>query len=222
MRFEPGRLVLHRDTHHGRIAFVHPSRVVSDDDRGLLLWLARGSVVAVERSADGRGPRDMPFAEWGVTPVTPQLTTWQGPGVLRFFPTGADHSVWLFRTDEGAFTRYYVNLEESAVRWDDGTIAGIDVIDQDLDIVATPDPSTGRLAWQWKDEDEFSERLAHPDLYWVPDEQAVWTEGFRVIKMIEAADFPFDGTWTDFQPDPSWITPSELPPGWDRPVAARS
>lgn len=221
MRFEPGRLVLHRDTHRGRIAFVHPARVVADDDRGLLLWLARGSTIAVERTLDGRGARDMPFPEWCASPVVPRLTTWQGPGVLRFFPTGVDHSVWLFRDDQGAFKNYYVNLEESAVRWDDGPLAGIDVIDQDLDIVAVRDPAGRGLTWEWKDEDEFAERLAFPDSYWVPDEAAVWAEGHRVIKMIEAGDFPFDGTWTDFEPDPSWPIPAELPDGWDRPVVAR-
>ncbi|GAA2623131.1 DUF402 domain-containing protein [Paractinoplanes durhamensis] len=217
MTFAPGRLILHRDTHRGRIAFVHPSRVISDDERGLLVWLARGSTIAVERSTDGRGPRDMPFAEWATQQYELRPATWQGPGVLRFFPVGADHSVWFFRTDEGDFKNYYVNLEESAVRWDDGDVAGIDVIDQDLDIVATPD-----LTWAWKDEDEFAERLALPDDYWVPDEAAVWAEGRQVIKLIEAAEFPFDGTWTDFQPDPSWPTPADLPAGWDRPLAARS
>ena len=217
MRFEPGRTVLHRDTHHGRIAFVHPARVVSDDERGLLLWVARGSVIAVEATLDGRSPRQMTFAEWVRTERAPRPTSWQGPGVLRFFPAGADHSVWFFRTDDGRFKNYYVNLEESAVRWDDGDLAGIDVIDQDLDVVAYPD-----LSWEWKDEDEFAERLALPEHYWVPDEAAVWAEGRRVIKMIEAGEFPFDGTWTDFRPDPSWPTPTELPAGWDRPVVARS
>ena len=216
MPFAEGRLVLHRDTHHGRIAFVHPGRVVSDDERGLLLWVARDSVIAVEATLDGRSPRDMTFAEWVAAPRAPRLTSWQGPGVLRFFPAGADHSVWLFRTDDGRFKNYYVNLEESAVRWDDGDLAGIDVIDQDLDVVVAPD-----LSWRWKDEDEFAERLAFPDLYWVRDEAAVWAEGRRVIKKIEAAEFPFDGTWTDFRPEESWETPAELPPGWDRPVVAR-
>ncbi len=217
MPFEPGRVVLHRDTHHGRLGFVHPSRVISDDDRGLLLWLARDSAVAIETTLDGRGPRDSAsFVEWEAAPKKVTFTTWRGPGVLRFFPAGADHSVWFFRDDEGFFKNYYVNLEEAAVRWDDGPVGGIDVIDQDLDIVATPD-----LQWQWKDEDEFEERLARPDLYWVPDEAAVWAEGFRVVKLIEAGDFPFDGTWTDFHPDPSWVTPLSLPDGWDRPVVAR-
>jgi len=216
VRFDEGRLVLHRDTHHDEVAFVHPARVVSDDVRGLLLWVARGSAVAVEATVDGRSPREMPFAEWVAAPRRPRLTTWRGPGVLRFFPPGVDHSVWFFRDDDGAFKNYYVNLEERAVRWDDGDVAGIDVTDQDLDIVATPD-----RAWEWKDEDEFAERLALPDHYWVRDEAAVWAEGRRVIKLIEAGDFPFDGAWTDFQPDPAWSTPTELPTGWDRPVAPR-
>jgi hypothetical protein len=215
--FAPGRLILHRDTHLGRIAFVHPARVVSDDERGLLVWLARGSTIAAERSTDGRGPRDMSFAEWSAQRYELRLTTWQGPGVLRLFPPDVAHSVWFFRNDAGDFKNYYVNLEEPAVRWDDGDAAGIDVTDQDLDIVATPD-----LAWSWKDEDEFAERLALPQHYWVPDEEAVWSEGRRVIKMIEAGEFPFDGTWTDFRPDPSWETPVELPFGWDRPVMGRS
>ncbi|MEU4241625.1 DUF402 domain-containing protein [Actinoplanes sp. NPDC026619] len=217
MTFSPGRLVLHRDTHLGRVAFVHPSRVISDDERGLLVWLARGSAIAAERSADGRGPRDMPFAEWSAQRYELRPASWQGPGVLRFFPTGAAHSVWFFRTEAGDFKNYYINLEEPAVRWDDGHVAGFDVIDQDLDIVAAPD-----LAWEWKDEDEFAERLAMPDRYWVPDEAAVWSEGRRVIKMIEAAEFPFDGTWTDFEPDPTWETPIQLPEGWNRPLAVRS
>ncbi|MEV4275390.1 DUF402 domain-containing protein [Actinoplanes xinjiangensis] len=216
MRFEPGRLILHRDTHHGRIAFVHPGRVISDDDRGLLIWVARGSVIAVETTLDGRFPRDLAFPDWMAAPRAPRIAQWRGPGVLRFFPPGENHSVWFFRDDEGEFTGYYVNLEESAVRWDDGDVAGIDVIDQDLDIVAGRD-----RVWRWKDEDDFAERLAFPELYWVPDEAAVWAEGRRVITRIEAGMFPFDGTWTDFRPDPSWGAPTELPSGWDRPVVAR-
>ncbi|WIM95452.1 DUF402 domain-containing protein [Actinoplanes oblitus] len=216
MIFKPGRLVLHRDTHHGRIAFAHPGRVVSDDERGLLLWVARGSAIAVETTLDGRYPRDLPFVEWMTAERAPRSERWRGPGVLRLFPPGANHSVWFFRDDRGDFTNWYVNLEEAGVRWDDGEVAGIDVIDQDLDIVAAADRT-----WRWKDEDDFAERLAAPEHYWVPDEAAVWAEGRRVIAAIEAGAFPFDGTWTDFRPDPAWPTPTELPAGWDRPVVAR-
>jgi hypothetical protein len=216
VRFAPGREVLYRNIDGPRLASVRPCRVVSDDNRGLLLWLARGSAVLVEVAEDGRGIRDMPFTEWVGLPTEVVPVTWQGPGLLKFIPPDADHSVWFFRDDAGTFTSWYVNLEDRALRWDDGHIAGVDVIDQDLDIVVRPDRS-----WVWKDEDEFTERLALPEHYWVRDETAVRDEGLRVIKQIEAGEFPFDGTWTDFRPDPAWSPFAEVPPGWDRPPVPR-
>lgn len=216
MRFAEGRPVLYRNISAGRVVNVRPCRVLSDDDRGLLLWLARGSAVAVEVAVDGRSVRSMAFAEWVGLGHHLVDGTWQGPGILKFIPPDVDHSVWFFRDDEGRFTEWYVNLEERALRWDDGGVAGIDVVDQDLDIVVAPDRT-----WWWKDEDEFAERLALPEHYWVQDEAAVRAEGRRVAKLIEAGEFPFDGTWTDFVPDPAWPVPRALPPGWDRPPLPR-
>jgi hypothetical protein len=216
VHFTPGREVLYRNIDGPRLASVRPCRVIADDDRGLLLWLARGSAVAIQVAQDGRGIRDMPFPEWTSLPTKVLIETWHGPGVLKFIPPDADHSIWFFRDDDNRFTGWYVNLEERALRWDDGHTAGVDVIDQDLDVVVHPDRT-----WHWKDEDEFTERLAHPHHYWVHDEAAVRAEGLRVISRIEAGDFPFDGTWTDFQPDPSWPVPASLPPGWNRPAEPR-
>ncbi|MBO4210661.1 DUF402 domain-containing protein [Micromonospora echinofusca] len=213
MRFEPGRLILHRNVRRGRIGWVRPARVVRDDDRGLLLWLARHTPVVDEVADDGRGMRTMPFAEWITRSYRLRVVEWHGPALLMFLPAGAAHSVWWFRdpvTD--VFANWYVNLEEPGVRWDDGAVAGVDVVDQDLDVVARRDRS-----WAWKDEEEFAERLAFPEHYWVPDPAAVRAEGERVVKLIEAGQFPFDGTWCDFRPDPSWTPPRELPVGWDRP-----
>jgi predicted RNA-binding protein associated with RNAse of E/G family len=215
--FETGRIVLYRNIDENRLACLRPGRVISDDESGLLIWVARGSITAVQMAADGRGIRDMPFAEWVGQSYRVDLLPWQGPGLLKFFPAEADHSVWFFRDEQERFTNWYVNLEERALRWDDGAAAGIDTIDQDLDIVVEPDRT-----WRWKDEDEFAERLALPGHYWVRDEAAVRAEGLRVVKLIEAGEFPFDGTWTDFQPDPSWPVPRELPPGWDRPAVVRA
>lgn len=215
MSFEVGRPVLYRNFSAGRLVNVRCCRVISDDDRGLLLWLARGSAMVVEVAVDGRGVREMPFTEWVTLDHKLIPVTWSGPGILKFLPAAeGQHSVWFFRDAEGDFTNWYVNLEERAIRWDDGALAGVDVVDQDLDVVVAPDRT-----WQWKDEDEFAERLALPEHYWVPDPDAVWAEGRRVIKEIEAGRFPFDGTWTDFRPDPAWPVPLELPPGWDRPGA---
>ncbi|MEU4778423.1 DUF402 domain-containing protein [Micromonospora sp. NPDC023633] len=214
MRFEPGRLIVHRNVRRGRIAWVRTARVVSDDARGLLLWVARNSPVASEVTAAGLGMRAVPFTEWISSSYRLAPGRWNGPSVLKFLPTGAAHSVWWFRDAHDRFANWYVNLEESGVRWDDGALAGVDMVDQDLDVVVRPD-----LRWEWKDEDEFVERLAFPDHYWVADPDAVRTEGKRVIALAEAGEFPFDGTWCDFTPPPDWVIPDELPPGWDRPPA---
>ncbi|ROO58667.1 uncharacterized protein DUF402 [Micromonospora sp. Llam0] len=215
MRFQPGQLIMHRNVRRGRLGWVRPARVVVDDERGLLVWVDRGSPVVNEVADDGRGMRAMPFTEWITRSYRIKHGRWLGPPVLKFLPAGAAHSVWWFRDDAGNFLNWYVNLEEPGVRWADGDLAGVDVVDQDLDVVVRPDRS-----WVWKDEDEFAERLAFPEHYWVRDEAAVRAEGRRVIKIAEAGDFPFDGTWCDFRPDPAWAPPAELPPGWDRPPAA--
>jgi hypothetical protein len=133
----------------------------------------------------------------------------KGPGQSE-----SDYSVWFFFTPDGGFANWYVNLERPAVRWDDGDVAGIDTVDYDLDLVIEPDRS-----WRWKDEQEFVDHLAVPDVYWVDDEAAVRAAGERVVKLVEAGEFPFDGTGCDFRPDPAWPVLPTLPPGWDRPRA---
>jgi predicted RNA-binding protein associated with RNAse of E/G family len=205
--------VLYRNVSSGRLVTVRPCRVVSDDQRGLLLYLPSRSSVMVELAADGRHIRSMPFTEWVTLEHRLVESLWQGPPILKFFPPYADHSVWFFFGADNRFANWYVNLEERAQRWDDGAAAGVDAVDQDLDVVVNPDRS-----WRWKDEDEFTERLALPAHYWVRDEAAVREEGRRVIKVIEAGEFPFDGTWTDFTPPAGWSEPLALPPGWDRPA----
>jgi hypothetical protein len=210
--FQPGRLILHRNVRRGRIGWVRPGRVVSDDERGLLIHIARDSPVASEVTEAGLGMRAVPFAQWVTASYRLAHGTWQGPPLLKFLPVGAAHSVWWFRDAQGRFTNWYVNLEEPGVRWDDGPVAGVDMVDQDLDVVVRPDRT-----WAWKDEDEFTERLAFPEHYWVAGEAAVRAEGERVIALAEAGEFPFDGTWCDFEPPAEWEVPRSLPPGWDRP-----
>ncbi|WP_433391310.1 DUF402 domain-containing protein [Micromonospora sp. KLBMP9576] len=212
MRFEPGRLVVHRNVRRGRIGWARAARVVSDDERGLLLWVARDAPTASEVTEAGRGMRAVPFAEWITSSYRLAPGRWNGPPLLAFLPTGAAHSVWWFRDAYDRFSAWYVNLEEPGVRWDDGSLAGVDMVDQDLDVIVRPDRD-----WEWKDEEEFAERLAFPEHYWVADADAVRAEGKRVIASAEAGEFPFDGTWCDFTPPPDWTTPDELPPGWDRP-----
>lgn len=209
--FEPGRVVLRRHfMRDGLLSRVWAGIVVDDCDEGLWLWVPSGSVYRDIAAADGRDFRAVPFGQWPGTPKVLRELNWRGQ-VLMFHPRGEANAVFHFFAPDLTFECWYVNLEEPVVRWDDGLAAGIDTVDQDLDIVARPDRS-----WSWKDEDEFSYHLAHPEAYWVDDEEAVRAEGERVVKLIEAAAFPYDGARTGFRPDPAWTVPTELPPGWDR------
>jgi hypothetical protein len=176
------------------------------------MWVASGSAYRSLGHADGRHLRQVPFGEWEAAPKAFDETPWGGYA-LMFHPRDGDYSVWRFLTETGELTSYYVNLERPVVRWRDASgLVGIDTIDYDLDVVVAPD-----LTWQWKDEDEFVERLAHPEVYWVDDEAAVRAEGERVIKMAEAGEYPFNDAMAGFRPDPTWPVPTEMPPGWDRP-----
>lgn len=217
MGWARGRIVVHRHFQGPRLGLLKTARVLADDERGLLLWVALGSPMLDRRAVDGRGLRAMPFREWIKTETKLWDVTWRGPGILKYLPPGRDHSVWLFRDGAGRFTGYYVNLEESGVRWDDGHIAGVDIVDQDLDIWVPPDGM-----WTWKDVDEFNERLAFRKHYWVKDGNAVRAEGLRITEAIEDGVFPFDGTLLAELPDPEWVVPQQVPDGWDRPRALMS
>jgi protein associated with RNAse G/E len=212
-RLEPGQLVLRRQFQRDDLlSRVWAGHVVADDADGLWIWVSDGSAHRDIGAADGRRFRDVPFGEWGRTGKRLREELWRG-NTLMFHPPGEAYSLWLF-FQQGEFASWYVNLEEPGTRWRDGTAVGIDTIDYDLDIVVQPDRT-----WRWKDEDEFADHLAYPDVYWVTDEAAVRAEGERVLKLVATGEFPFDWTRVDFRPDPTWIVPLRLPSGWDRPRA---
>jgi hypothetical protein len=123
VRFEPGRVVLHRHFAREMLVWAPLVRVVADDDIGLRLWLAHGSPLIREVTLDGHNPRDMPFAEWIEAPKHVVVDTYRGPSILKFNPPGASHSIWWLWAPDGRFAAWYVNLEEPSVRWDDGEVA---------------------------------------------------------------------------------------------------
>lgn len=207
-RFETGRTIVRRCVlRDGRLAAVDAGRVISDDERGLLLWVATGSTVVRRTTINGAPIRKMTLAERALMPTFLSPRGWEGGGVLILTPPGAAHSVWWFFTEAGRFRGWYINLEAPAIRWH----GGLDLQDHALDVWVNPDRS-----WNWKDEDELEERTGHPS-YWAAEEvPAIWAEGKRVIAVAEAGRYPFDGSWVEFTPDPHW-TPSTLPSDWDLP-----
>lgn len=65
---------------------IDPMRVVRDDERGLVAWLAADAELLAWHPADGRSTREVPLAERFDVEKAPVITRWRGGGVLR--PTG--------------------------------------------------------------------------------------------------------------------------------------
>jgi len=178
-------------------------RVVRDDEAGLLLWLTAGSEFASLVDADGRTGHDLPLDELREPQLTKQR--WRDYDVLQWMPAGAAYSIW-WMFGGGAFAGWYVNLESPYQRHPEG----VDSVDLVLDIWVEPDRT-----WSWKDEDELAARTGKPGYFDRAEAEAIRADGERLAGLVEAGEFPFDGTHTGFRPDPGW-GPLPLPAGWDR------
>jgi protein associated with RNAse G/E len=115
------------------------------------------------------------------------------------------HAVWVSVLGNTEGWQWYVNLQEPFVR----TPSGIRATDLMLDIVVDHN-----RVWRWKDEEDFEALLA-TGLADAQTVESVRRDAERSIERIERGDWPFDGSWLDWRPDPTWPQP-ELPNGWER------
>jgi hypothetical protein len=203
MPFARGQVILRRYFRLDTYTWVQPMRVVSDDAAGLLLWHPVGSQYARLVDGDGRNLHDVAMGDMRQPRLA--LTAWSGNDILVLMPPDTAYSLWWFFNDAG-FTGWYVNLEDPHQRheW------GVETTDAVLDLVVAPDRQ-----WRWKDEDEFAARIGHAGYFSSAQAMAIRAEGERLVDLAEKGAYPFDGTHTDFRPDPSWPT-LRLPSGWDQ------
>lgn len=181
-------------------------RVVRDDADLLVLWLAPGTQIAWWSLPDGRDPRAVPVDRRFHQRMSTSERTWQGSGVLRVVPVGAEYQVVHFWDGEGAFEGWYVNLERRLVRPEDRRDRG-DTLDRHLDLVVAPD-----LSARWKDEDEATAAVAAGHLPAL-DLASARRTGDEVL-----ADLPgwleTVGDWRGWTPADGWDTPLRLPADW--------
>ena len=124
---------------------------------------------------------------------------------LRLMLPGKPYSIWLHwsRNLPRRFTGWYVNLEASFVR----TEIGIDTTDNSLDLVIMPD-----FTWRWKDAEMTSDWVA-VGVFTQAQTEGFFEDGREVVRMAQERLFPFDGSYTDWAPDPEWDVPT-VNPGW--------
>jgi len=115
------------------------------------------------------------------------------------------HAVHVMWNPQRQFVGWYVNLQEPVRR----TNLGFDFLDQELDIVVSPD-----LNWRWKD-DSYLEQAQDFGLFSPEQVRAILKEAQEVVESIRAKAVPFDGSWNNWRPPTGWSIPC-LPEGWDQ------
>lgn len=111
-----------------------------------------------------------------------------------------------FRSDDNArLERWYVNLQTPLRR----TTLGFDYLDQELDIVISPDLSD----WRWKDEVGFA-TLQQRGLIAPVEAVRLRAAGQEVILRRHAADSLLQQGWDRWSPPSAWMVP-KLPPRWE-------
>ncbi|GAB3281579.1 DUF402 domain-containing protein [Parasphingorhabdus pacifica] len=199
----PGAEVLYRFWRlDGSLGSVHPARVAADDEDQLLCWVLPGTPIRITTSPDGHDRRRIPLDERFSGVRVPARSVWRETSTLRLVYPERWSSVWWFFEPDGTFRNWYVNLEIPLGRDD----RGVDRVDGVLDVEVFPG---GR--WVWKDEDELEAALAAGRFNEVHLSR-LRAEGERMIELAERGTFPFDGTYCDARPDPSWSLP-QLPVG---------
>lgn len=181
---------------------VMPVTVVADGPDLISHYLADGTRYLRREAVDGSPPpRVIPAREIGTVETRMTVATWRGSHRLVVTRPGQAHAVFLKWTPEWTFREWYVNLQEPLRR----TARGFETRDQFLDIQVAPDRS-----WRWKDEDEL-EMAVELGRLTRTQADAIRREGERVIADIEAGRFPFDGSLTDWRPEPEWPIPRRSP-----------
>ena len=202
-----GDNVLLRGMYNHSPVYVQSVRVVKDapEETALFIWPG-AECVAPSRSISNR-------QQWGMERWKETLSgtlqverfVWRANRFLILLkPEKFYSTIYIWDETSGEFICYYINFQLPFRR----TPLGFDTLDLDLDLVI--DPSYN---WEWKDEAEYKNGIRTGGIRpeWVREIERAKSE---VFQQIEKKAYPLDGSWLNFQPDPTWSLPY-LPKSWD-------
>lgn len=208
--WNPGDHVILRGIYNRRVWIVQSSIVVKDEPNEVALALLPGAQCAMpEGYIHGKHGPEGKWSRWDdylhKLPNLQEFTWHTNRLLLLMRPEDYYGSIYFWRHDTNEFLGYYVNFQLPFTR----TTNGFDTLDLELDIVIEPS-----YAWHWKDSEEYQDGIAKGIL------GKEWTDQIEqskpeVFQIIEQHLYPFDGSWLNWRPDPSWELP-KLPTGWDQ------
>ena len=204
--WQPGDVVAWRGIRNNLVWHVQPTIVVKDSPEELVLTLLPGTECAAEETyslgkKNGKRWWDFKQNDWKLAKYI-----WRTNRLLLLFEPNKCYSTILFwEHASDKFLYYYINFQVPFQRGD----YSADTLDLELDLIINPDFST-----EWKDKDDYQKAIDHGliSTEWMQSIQSAQPE---ILDKLEARQYPFDGTWLDWTPDPNWAAP-KLPKDWDR------
>lgn len=195
-----------RGIFRNRIWHAIPTLVVKDTLQELVLAILPGTQCKVEKdySRGKKGGKRV----WDFTDTDWELDdfTWHTHRLLVILEPKKYYATELFwNHEQNRFTGYYINFQYPYCR----SHCGIDAMDLELDIDIDPD-----LSFKWKDVDDYQKGIEcgiiSPECV-----QGIEAAKPEILERLKKRQYPFDGSWLDWMPDPSWAPPT-LPRNWDR------
>jgi hypothetical protein len=201
-----GDIIAWRAVFRNRVWSALSVIVVKDAPEEMVLTLPPGAECMAEKDY-AKGKKNG-HRRWDFKDKAWELETyfWRANRLLLLLaPQRYYSTIYFWNGSSNEFLCYYINFQLPFQR----THCGINTLDLELDLIINPD-----LSYEWKDVDDFQKATEHGII------SPEWIQGIEnakpeIFDQLEKRQYPFDGSWLDWRPDPSWSRPT-LPENWDK------
>ena len=208
--WKSGDVVALRGVYNRRVSYMQSAIVVRDDPEEVALAILPGAECSAPNEyINGKHGNSGQWDRWGMYlqgnwEMQPYL--WQTNRLLILLHPDkyyASYYFWEAATDR--FLCYYINFQLPFHRSE----IGFDTFDLELDLIIEP-----TYEWSWKDVDAYHKGIERGILLkeWI---QEITSAQPEIFDKLAEREYPFDGTWLDWTPDPRWSPPT-LPENWDK------
>jgi len=204
--WEPGSVISWRGIYRERVWHAQTVIVVRDNPEEIVLTLLPGTeCISPEGYSLGKNSYKR---RWNFKEKDWQLEnyTWHTNRLLLLLePEKFYSTIYFWQHEHNKFLCYYINFQLPFRR----SHGGVDTLDLDLDLIINPD-----FSYEWKDVEDYQKAIENEII------SPEWIEGIEAAKQeifekLEKRQYPYDGSWLDWMPDPGW-SPPKLPQNWDK------
>jgi len=204
--WKPGDVIAWRGIYRNQVWHAQTVIVVKDTPEEIVMALLPGAeCVAPEGYLNGK---DSNKRRWNFkdNDWEKQNYLWRSNRLLLLLqPQKYYSTIYFWNNESNEFLCYYINFQLPFQR----SHCGVDTLDLDLDLIINPD-----FSFEWKAEDDYQKAIDNGVI--MPQ----WTQEIEMAKKevfdkLEKRQYPFDGSWLNWMPDPSW-SPPKLPLNWDK------